>query len=351
LIHSWFGCPRHVGAVENFFLLTLRAPLCVLATLNFEMKKNKKSDSRVSKTGRGLLAVSGAVFAVVGVGAANAHAHGFVGDRFFPPTIATDDPFATDELLLPSVQYSKSPAGAGSPAIGTTDVGFEFDKEIFPKFALGISGDWLNQKPDGEPSSSGFDNFTLSTKYQLWQNDAHEAIFSIGGEWEMGGTGSKQVGADSASTFTPTIYFGKGFGDLPYALKYARPIAITGTLGEDLPTSADPNSLEWGFALEYSLPYLQSQVKDIGLSAPFKNMIPVVEFSFDSPENRGGGVTTGTINPGILYETKYFQIGVEAIIPVNSATGSQVGGIVQLQIFLDDIWPKWFGHPLIGSDK
>jgi len=314
------------------------------------MKKNKYNLAAL-KTGGGLLAIPIAVMAMAILGVTAAHAHGFVGDRFFPPTIATDDPFATDELLLPSVSYFKSPAGEGSPAVGTTDIGFEFDKEIFPKFALGVSGDWLNQKPDGEPSSSGFDNFALSVKYQLWENDKHEAVFSIGGEWEIGGSGSKQVGADSRSTFTPTIYFGKGLGDLPDALKYARPFAVTGTLGEDLPVSADPNSLEWAFALEYSLPYLQSQVKDIGLPAPFKNMIPLVEFSFNSPQNRDGGKTTGTINPGILYETKYFQIGAEAIIPINSTTGSQVGAILQVQIFLDDIWPKWFGHPLIGSDQ
>src|ERR1700678_1539221 len=128
------------------------------------MKNNKKIDSTVSKTGRGLLAVSSAVFAVVGLGAATAHAHGFVGDYFFPPTIATDDPFATDELLLPSVSYIKSPPGDGSPATGTTDVGFEFDKEIFPKFALGISGDYLYQKPQGQPQITGFDDFSVSAK-------------------------------------------------------------------------------------------------------------------------------------------------------------------------------------------
>jgi hypothetical protein len=324
----------------------MRAPLRVLATLNFKMKKNKNFDSTVLKSGHGWLAVSGVVFAVVGLGGAKAPAHGFVGDRFFPPTIATDDPFATDELLLPSVSYFKS---AGSPATGVTDGGFEFDKEIFPHFALGISGDYLHLEPDGEPSSSGFDDFTLSAKYQLWQNDAHEAIFSVGAEWQIGGTGSSLVGADPANVFTPTIYFGKGFGDLPKSLSYIRPFAITGTLGEDLPTRLDPNNLEWGLALEYSLPYLQSQVKDIGLPAPFKNMIPVVEFAFTSPENRGGGQTTGTINPGVFYESRYFQIGAEAIIPVNHETGSHVGVVVQLEIFLDDIWPKWFGHPLIGK--
>jgi len=277
------------------------------------------------------------------------HAHGIVGDRFFPPTIATDDPFATDELMLPSVSYIKTPAGDGSPAVGTTDVAFEFDKEIFPRFALGISGDWLHLRPDGQPTAHGWDNFTLSAKYELWRSDAHEAIFSVGGEWEIGGTGSKSVGAASTSTFSPGIFYGKGFGDLPVQLKYARPFAITGTLSQDLPNSADPDALEWGFALEYSLPYLQSEVKDIGLPAPFRQMIPLVEFAFTTPENRSEGPTTGTINPGVLYESKYFQLGAEAIIPANNATGHDIGGVIQLQIYIDGIFPKLFGHPIFGE--
>src|ERR1700744_535227 len=104
----------------------------------------------ILKCGKGLLAVS-----TVSLGIMSASAHGYVCDRFFPPTIATDDPFATDELALPVVSYLKSDGA------GTTDVGFEFDKEIFPKFALGVSGDWLNVKPEGMASTSGFDNFSL----------------------------------------------------------------------------------------------------------------------------------------------------------------------------------------------
>lgn len=310
--------------------------------------KNREQHSAIWKAGIRASRLPGIVVSVIGVGTVMAHAHGFVGDRFFPPTITTDDPFATDELLLPSVSYFKS---AGSPPTATTDGGFEFDKEIFPHFALGISGDYLHLKPEGEPEANGFDDLTLSAKYQVWQNDAHEAIFSVGAHWKIGGTGSGSVGADSTSTFTPTLYFGKGFGDLPESMNYAKPFAITGTLGEDFPTSAEPNNLEWGFALEYSLPYLQSQVKDIGLPKPFKNMIPLVEFSFTSPQNRDGGETTGTINPGVLYESRYFQVGAEAIIPINDATGHNVGVVVQLEIYIDDIWPKVFGFPLIGSDN
>ena len=297
----------------------------------------------------GWLIASGAV--AIGMSANHAQAHGFVGDYFFPPTITTDDPFATDELLLPSVSYFKSPAADGSPATGTTDVGFEFDKEILPGFALGVSGDYLFQKPEGQEMSTGFDDFALSAKYQLWENVPHQAIFSVGALWQIGGTGSKQVGASSTSVFTPTIYYGKAFGDLPDALKYAKPIAITGTLGLDVPTSPDPNNLEWGFSVQYSLPYLQAQVKDIGLPQPFKNMIPLVEFSMTSPLNRGGGFTTGTINPGVLYENPYFQLGAEALIPVNGASGSHVGAIVALQIYIDDIWPHVFGFPIFGRDN
>src|ERR1700677_2922688 len=130
--------------------------------------KNKKIKLAVFKNGRSSMIVSGTVLVAIGFGSIMVHAHGFVGDRFFPPTIATDDPFATDELLLPSVSYFKSP---GSPPTGTTDGGFEFDKEIFPHFALGISGDYLHLKPNGEPEANGFDDLTLSAKYQIWQND------------------------------------------------------------------------------------------------------------------------------------------------------------------------------------
>jgi hypothetical protein len=311
--------------------------------------KNNRNDFAALKSGINPLIVSGAVLAVLGSSAVSVRAHGSVGDRFFPPTIATDDPFAADELLLPSVSYLKSPSADGSPAVSTTDIGFEFDKEIFPRFALGISGDWLLLKPDGGPSVNGFDNLALTAKYQLWQNDKHEAIFSLGTEWEIGGSGSDAVGADPESVFTPKLYFGKGLGDLPDSVKYLRPFAITGTLGENLPLGADPDSLDWGFALEYSLPYLQSQVRDIGLRGPLKNLIPVVEFAFNTPENRDGGETTGTINPGIFYEARYFQIGAEANLPVDSASGDHVGVTVQLQIFLDDILPKMFGHPLFGK--
>ena len=292
------------------------------------------------------------------------HAHGFEGDRFFPPTIQTDDPFATDEF---SIGYSSfnNPADSGDKT-REIDIGSEFDKEIFPKFALGISGTYINLEPskhtaDGfaaPPSQDGFDNVTLSAKYQLFEDPAHEFIFSLGGEIDLGDTGSKGLGLDSFTTYTPTLYFGKGFGDLPDALQYFKPLALTGTIGESIPGESansdgtfNSDTLQWGLALEYSLPYLQQHVEDVGLPRPCRDIIPLVEFSLSTPTDRHGETTTGTINPGLLWEGRYCQLGAEAVIPLNAHTGPDVGMVVQVQIYIDDIFPKIFGHPIFCNDE
>jgi len=70
---------------------------------------------------------------------------------------------------------------------------------------------------------------------------------------------------------------------------------------------------------------------------------PVANFS-------GGESTTGTINPGIIYVAKTYQFGVEAILPVNRA-GDGVGVIGQLDLYLDDLFPKSIGKPLVAAPQ
>jgi hypothetical protein len=275
--------------------------------------------------------------------------HGFEGDRFFPPTIQTDDPFATDELNLPTISIFNNPAGDDGPKTREIDISAEFDKEIFPGFALGINAAYTVLQPKGGPQASGWNNISLSAKYQLLQIPAHEFIFSAGVEWEIGGSGRSSL-VNNYSTISPKLFFGKGLGDLPDSLKFLKPLAITGEFAEDFPVrSLDSNVFNWGFSVQYSLPYLQQHVKDVGLVRPFRDMIPLVEFSMQTPQNRGGSGTTGTINPGVLWEGRYCQIGAEAIIPVSRQTGPNIGGVVSVQIYIDDIFPKLFGHPLIGG--
>lgn len=278
-------------------------------------------------------------------------AHGFEGDTFFPPTITADDPFSKDEFAV-SIGSTHQAAEFGGALTRETDLGFGFNKEIFTKFALGISGAWTYLSTPGTPSVNGFQNFVLSTKYQLWENSEHRFILSVGGYWNIGGTGGRVVGVDSFSTFTPSVFFGKGMGDLPDSVAYLRPIVLTSVIGEEVPAkAASSNALDYAFAFEYNLGYFQQQIRDIGLPHPFRDMIPLVEVALTTPENRGGGATTGTINPGILYESRYFQIGAEAVIPINHQSGPDVGFLVNVNLYIDDLLPKLFGHPLFGGNE
>ena len=298
-----------------------------------------------------------------------AYGHGFAGARFFPATLSTDDPFVSDEFSLPTVSTIRTPENGGTREI---DVSVDISKRITPEFAIEIGDTFTALNPHEGRAANGFGNLVLGGKYQLLKNGEHETIVSIGLGVEVGGTGGRTVGADSFSTWTPGIFFGKGFGDLPDELRFLKPFALTGLVGMAIPTSAStrsvtvdvqtgerdieierhPNVLEWGFALEYSLIYLQSQVQDMHLHAPLDRLIPLVEFALESPLNRGAeGQTTGTINPGIIWAGKYFQVGVEAIVPINERTGNYVGVIAQLHFFVDDLFPHSLGRPLFGGNK
>jgi len=280
--------------------------------------------------------------------------HGFAGARFFPATLSTDDPFVNDELSLPTVFTMKTPEGR------ETNIASDIAKRITPNLGIELGEEFVDLSPKGEHEVSGFGNVELGAKYQFFTSEKHETIFSLGADVEIGGTGQKRVGADSFSTCTSAFFFGKGFGDLPDTLLLLRPVAVTGLVGVVIPTSAStrmsdgeierhPNVLQFGFALEYSLIYLQEQVKDIGLGAPFDRLIPLIELSFDTPLNRGQrGETTGTINPGVIWSSKYIQFGVEAVVPINERTGKSVGVIGQLHFYLDDLFPHSLGRPLFG---
>jgi hypothetical protein len=309
------------------------------------------------------LAMSACALLSIGL-PAPAFAHGVAGKRFFPATPTTEDPFVADELSLPIIARRKTAASGDEPATLVTTTAAEFTKRITPNFGLGFGANYLRLRPEGAEPQRGFDNLSASAKYQFYKNDQQEAIMSVGADWDIGGSGAKRVGAESFSTVTPGFFFGKGFGALPDSMKFLRPFALTGVAGIAMPSRSStttvnedgdvtverhPNVLKLGLALEYSLPYLQSFVKDVGLREPFNRMLPVVELALQKPLDRGGGPTTGTLNPGVLWAGRYVQVGLEATIPVNSATGGKTGVLLQLHFFLDDLFPRSIGKPLFDN--
>ena len=303
---------------------------------------------------------------VLGVWPALAAAHGLAGKRFFPSTLTIDDPFVSDELSLPTFFHIKQPGDSGTPPGQVTSLPGEFSKRIFPDLGLTLAGDWnlLDPASNGK-TESGTGNLEMTLKYQFFTSAAHETILSAAFGWEAGGTGRKKIGAESFDVFKPALLFGKGLGDLPDQLAWMKPFAVTGLVEGVLPTRSgnktfslnddgdleieiekNPNVLHWGFAVMYSLPYLQSFVKDVGLPAIIRQLIPIVEIDINNPLDRGfAGKTTGTVNPGIIWAGKYFQLGLEAVVPINERTGKNVGIRGQVHFFIDDIFPNTLGKP------
>ena len=304
---------------------------------------------------------------VLGVWPALAAAHGLAGKRFFPSTLTIDDPFVSDELSLPTFFHIKQPGDSGTPPGQVTSLSGEFSKRIFPDLGLTLAGDWnlLDPASNGK-TESGTGNLEMTLKYQFFTSAAHETILSAAFGWEAGGTGRKKIGAESFDVFKPALLFSKGLGDLPDQLAWMKPFAVTGLVEGVLPTRSgnktfslnhdgdleieiekNPNVLHWGFAVMYSLPYLQSFVKDVGLPAIIRQLIPIVEIDINNPLDRGfAGKTTGTVNPGIIWAGKYFQLGLEAVVPINERTGKNVGIRGQVHFFIDDIFPNTLGKPL-----
>ena len=283
---------------------------------------------------------------------AEAMAHGFAGDRFFPATILTDDPFVADEMSLPTL--TRNPTARDGTQ--ETDVGFDLAKRLTPRLGMTFHDQWQYVQPKDAAPVTGLGTLSTGLQYQVFVNGPHEAIGLVGLSASWGHTGRVQaLGQADFTTLTPTFDFGKGFGDLPDSLRWLRPFAVTGNLSVGFPTktesngSPNPNTFNYGFAIEYSLEYLQHHVQDIGLGKPFDRMIPLVEVALTTPFNRGqGSLTTGTVQPGLIWAGQYYQLGGELIVPVNRLSGHGVGGIVQLHFFLDDLFPRSIGKPIFG---
>jgi hypothetical protein len=278
-----------------------------------------------------------------------AYAHGVIGKRFIPSTITLDDPFPSDEVDL--IQFDR---GSKNSEGRETSIGFEFSKRLTPDFAVGVGWQYLFLEPRAadEQRTSGAGNPEFSLKYSLFRSPEHEGILSVGFTVEAGGVGSTRV-AERVTTLTPAVLFGKGMGDLPDSLSVLKPFSVTGSFGVNNPANRrtgagenlahNPTTLDYGVAIIYSIPYLQSFVKDAGLNAPFDRMFPLVEFNFVTNASRpDSGRTTGFANPGLLWAGKYLQLGLEAAVPMNSQSGKNVGVRGLVHVFIDDIWPNVF---------
>jgi len=306
--------------------------------------------------------LGGVLAAALLIGAPPALAHTIVGDRVFPATLTIDDPGVNDELALPAFAYMTAANPNGSTGSISYTLGWEYAKTITADlgFSVGSNG-YTWQK---RPNAHGWADIETQLKYVFYQNAEHEFIFAGAVNVEWGNTGSPQsasLPSTPFSTITGKLYAGKGFGDA--SADWLRPFAITGEVDCSVPTvtnnadgSMNPTTLTYGATLQYSLQYMNSHVQEV--PDAFKKLIPAFEAIFTTPVlnistpipgNFSPSATTGVVGPSVYYIGQYFEIGVMAQIPVNSASGSHVGALAVVDFFLDDIAPESLGKPLFGA--
>ncbi len=298
-------------------------------------------------------------------GVHSAYAHGIAGNRFFPGTLSFDDPAVADEAILPNFASFKSPVDGGNVVDNRFD--WSFFRLLTPTLGVGVDSAWVHRNW-GNALRSGSDVTSLGLKGEVYRNDLHEMLVSARLGWGIGHSGAQGISANAPDLLQPGIFFGKGFGDLPDGLAWLRPFGITGAITLDHPMTGnsinfgiDPQTgqlgpmltrnvdiLHWGFALEFSTLYLTSRFTPGKLpkDEPLNQLVPLVEFSFDSPR---GEKTLATMNPGLSYVAVSWQLAAEAIVPLNSEAGRSIGARAQLLLFLDELIPSLFGKPLLSD--
>src|SRR5580692_4687848 len=107
----------------------------------------------------------------------DAFAHCFVGARFFPATLAVDDPCVADELSLPTVSWSKT---GDVPPATEWDVSAELSKRITEDLGISIGDTWSQTRQPGSSKLSGFSDLETTLQYQLLKVSPHELALLLG---------------------------------------------------------------------------------------------------------------------------------------------------------------------------
>jgi hypothetical protein len=281
--------------------------------------------------------------------ATGAHAHGVVGQRWFIEPFITEDVNPKNEFVIARPEWDHSREGR------TLHFGFGLEKKLADRLSLTLDSEWADITPQAhdEPHASGFGNLGLTLKYAFLRDEPHEAILSIALE-STAPTGTAKIGAEADPSFKPFLLYGKGFGDLPSALAYLRPLALQGDAGFEVSIDrARTTTLAHNVAVQYSVPYLQSFVRDLGLRWPLNDLIADVEFNFEHGVNGDAqGKTSVFATPGIVYMDQYVELGVAGRFPLNARAHDELdwGVMWIVDLFIDDIFP-WTRWQPIGDQR
>lgn len=298
--------------------------------------------------GAGALALAVGLVVALVAPASDCLAYTAAGDRIFAATGILPQIAPTDQLYTWAWTVPLAGGATGAPS-QATNVGAVYEKTITERLGIHFQNSWFRIDRTRAGSLHGFQNFETELKYLTINDHAREFLLTLGVNREWGGTGAARIGASPDGATTPRVYFGKGLGDLD--LGYLRPFALTGFFGYQFADSQPrPDLVTTGFAVQYSIPYLQSKVQSFDLPELFRGMTPMTEVLFTVPAGRSFGArTTILVAPGLNFAGDGWEFIIEALVPATRATAAGAGVRAQLHLSLDFLFPDTIGRPLLAQ--
>ena len=213
-----------------------------------------------------------------------------------------------------------------------------FARLLTPTLAFTVDSGWLHQNwPVGH--TSGFATTDVGLKYEAYRNNQHETLVSVGLAWGIGHSGARRRRSGCIEHGSAGDILRQRVWRSSRFAFWFRPFAITGAIVSQIPFGSGGRALapsqtttkfrrgpcpcgrnaHWGFSIQYSTLYLTSRFTGGPPKAePLNQLVPLVEFSFDSPRKQ---YTAATMNPGFAYVAVAWQIAAEAVVPLNRAGG------------------------------
>ena len=146
------------------------------------------------------------------------------------------------------------------------------------------------------PGGYGWNALDTELQWQALCIPDAEFMFKVGFDISWAGTGTGILaGSGGQNTYSPLVVAGLGFGTLaarsevPAAVRRSPANSARPRPGQDW-TNGNPNvsTFNWGFTLQYSLPYFNTQLAEIDNDF-LKHLVPIAEFAFQTPIYNGGG--------------------------------------------------------------
>jgi hypothetical protein len=280
---------------------------------------------------------------------ASARAHGTVGDYTFLEPLVADDANPKNEFDIMRPSWYQTDDGRAFAISFSLEKVLLKDSDGNGLVSLETGSEWDALSPRHGPYVTGFNSMELLLKWAFWTIPEHEFRLSIGAKF-IPPTGNPTVQDQNHTQLGPELLWAKGWGDLPNwsLIRYLRPFGFQGDFGYT--PALGGSTYHEMFAdnvVEYSLPYLSNNVRDIGLQWPLRNMYLFNEFNYDQLITGPSGETFPQIRitPGLAFMNTYVELAVGTQFPLNNATvsGNHAAVLGLLDLFIDDIfpWTRW----------